>query len=146
MALADEIKQIWANKYHHSDGGDPYKIAKRIAIISYEIGVTPCWNCKGGKDRTGWMDTEIKHLLSSRGLKPDAAHGRKLDKGSQSLLRVVALNSGNQEIQRYNTGAPGNKCFGMLNIFTRFFANLSLRQRLGDAYTTNRIKGFSDLV
>ncbi len=155
-SLSAEIKRIWAKRGHHSDGGDPYKMATRIAMLSYEIGIIPCWNCKSGKDRTGWMDTEIKyaavsHSLNSRQLNTgnlNIGHmtGDLLAPQNQELLQAVALNSGNQKIQEYNTGAPGNKCFKKGNFFSRFFANLSLRHRIGNHHTVDVIKGLSDLV
>lgn len=144
--LLTEIKQIWANKSHHFDDGEPYKMVTRIAQLSYEIGVTPCWNCKSGKDRTGWLDTEIKYALARRCLNRAPEKSTELENRDQELLQMVALNSGNQKIQEYNTGAPGNKCFKRGDIFSRFFANLSLRNRVGNRHVADRIKGFSHLV
>ncbi|MEA9393191.1 inositol phosphate phosphatase SopB [Acerihabitans sp. TG2] len=144
--LQAEIKEIWAKKSHHSDGEDPYKMATRIALLSYEIGIIPCWNCKSGKDRTGWMDTEIKYAVTRHCLNRTTEKSTAVEKKDKELLQMVALNSGNQKIQEQNTGAPGNKCFNQGNVFSRFFANLSLRHRLGNHHTADRIKGLSHLV
>ncbi|EDV3837582.1 type III secretion system effector inositol phosphate phosphatase, partial [Salmonella enterica subsp. diarizonae] len=78
--LARQIKDIWKNNLHHKDGGEPYKLAQRLAMLANEIDAVPAWNCKSGKDRTGMMDSEIKretislhqtHTLNAPGSLPD---------------------------------------------------------------------------
>ncbi|SQJ24844.1 secreted effector protein [Salmonella enterica subsp. enterica] len=108
--LARQIKDIWKNNQHHKDGGEPYKLAQRLAMLAHEIDAVPAWNCKSGKDRTGMMDSEIKreiisfhqtHMLNAPGSLPDS--------GGQKIFQKVLLNSGNLEIQKQNTGGAGNK-------------------------------------
>ncbi|EEB1715383.1 SPI-1 type III secretion system effector inositol phosphate phosphatase SopB, partial [Salmonella enterica subsp. enterica serovar Enteritidis] len=92
--LARQIKDIWKNNQHHKDGGEPYKLAQRLAMLAHEIDAVPAWNCKSGKDRTGMMDSEIKrehislhqtHMLSAPGSLPDS--------GGQKIFQKVLLNS-----------------------------------------------------
>ncbi len=63
--LAHQIKDIWKNNQHHKDGGEPYKLAQRLAMLAHEIDAVPARNCKSGKDRTGMMDSEIKREIIS---------------------------------------------------------------------------------
>ncbi|MES2741359.1 MAG: inositol phosphate phosphatase SopB [Pseudomonadota bacterium] len=142
--LSGQIRAIWDHKSHRSDGGEPYKMAQRIAMLSHEIGVVPCYNCKSGKDRTGMLDSELKReavqLHQGAGL---SSPGEKLDPQQQNLLRAVLGNSGNLDIQIRNTGAPGNKVLKKESLIGN---NLSLRARIGDRAAFARNKGLSGLV
>lgn len=142
--LADEIKQIWVKKLHHKDGGDPYKLARRIVFLSYLINAIPCYNCKSGKDRTGWLDAEVKMMAAflhhTGKLTP---LGQSISQDEQYLLRKISLESGNLEIQTLNTGLPGNK---VLKKFPLPFFELSLRKRIGDPAIVAAVAGFNRLV
>ncbi|HCL5350956.1 TPA: type III secretion system effector inositol phosphate phosphatase [Salmonella enterica subsp. salamae serovar [1],40:z35:e,n,x,z15] len=142
--LARQIKDIWKNNLHHNDGGEPYKLAQRLAMLANEIDVVPAWNCKSGKDRTGMMDSEIKreiislhqtHTLSTPGSLPDAS--------GQKIFQKVLLNSGNLEIQKQNTGGAGNKV--MKNLSPEVL-NLSYQKRVGDENIWQSVKGISSLI
>lgn len=142
--LARQIKDIWQNKLHHKDSGEPYKLAQRLAMLANEIGVVPTWNCKSGKDRTGMMDSEIKrevislhqnHTLSSPGSLPDCS--------GQKLFQKVLLNSGNMEIQKQNTGGVGNK---VIKYLSPEVLNLSYQARIGDDNIWRSVKGISSLI
>ena len=142
--LADEIKEIWVKKLHHQDGGDPYKLARRIVFLSYLIKVIPCYNCKSGKDRTGWLDAEVKMMAAilhhTGKLTP---LGQSITQDEQQLLRQISLQSGNLDIQALNTGLPGNM---VLKQFPVPFFELSLKKRIGDPATVAALAGFNKLV
>lgn len=107
--LRDEILDIFSNKLHHRDGGDPYKLAQRIQDLAYQIGAVPAWNCKSGKDRTGQCDVEVKAAIMLRRMgksgatKPNAVP----DSHQQHVLRTTQLESGTLEITKLNTGTMG---------------------------------------
>lgn len=142
--LADEIKEIWTRKLHHQDGGDPYKLARRIVFLSYLIKVIPCYNCKSGKDRTGWLDAEVKMMAAifhhTGKLTP---LGQPISQDEQQLLRQILLEGGNLDIQTLNTGLPGNM---VLKQFPLPFFELSLKKRIDDPVTVAAVAGFNKLV
>lgn len=109
-ALFDQCKVALDSKSERKDAHDAFKVAARIAVLSNLMGKVPCWNCKSGKDRTGQMDVECKFLstLIARG-EAIPAPGAKLTKEQQSLLRAIALEGGNFEVQKMNTGIAGFK-------------------------------------
>jgi len=49
---------------HHEVGNEPYKLPTRLLALSNEIGATPAFNCKSGKDRTGQLHVEIRDLYA----------------------------------------------------------------------------------
>ena len=108
--LLAQCRQALDAKAERSDAHDAFKVAARIAVISNLLGEVPCWNCKSGKDRTGQMDVECKFLstLIANG-SPIPEPGAPLTKEQQSLLRSIALEGGNFEIQKMNTGIAGFK-------------------------------------
>lgn len=142
--LSAQIRQIWSNKSHHKDGGEPYKLAQRVALLSHQIGVVPCYNCKSGKDRTGMLDSELKREavhLHRFGLPTPL--GKDLDSDQQAVFRKVLACGGNLEIQEKNTGAPGNK---VLKKFSKWGNNLSYRARIGDSQSFREARGMSGAV
>ena len=108
--LFEQCRLALAAKAERSDSHDAFKVAARIAVLVNLIGNVPCWNCKSGKDRTGQMDVECKFLstLIARG-EPIPAPGARLTKERQSLLRSIAIEGGNFEIQKMNTAIAGFK-------------------------------------
>ncbi|OIV47460.1 hypothetical protein BK025_04030 [Sodalis sp. TME1] len=142
--LCDQIKRIWAWKAHRSDDGEPYKAAQRIAMLAYEIGAVPCWNCKSGKDRTGMLDVELKREVIHYDTQQPLSHPTApLNDAHRTLLQEVVMKSGNMEIQRCNTGVKGNKVFRK---FTLPCFNLSLSRRIGLDALWFRAKGLSHLA
>ncbi|EAW1720158.1 type III secretion system effector inositol phosphate phosphatase [Salmonella enterica subsp. indica] len=142
--LARQIKDIWKNKLHHKDGGEPYKLAQRLAMLANEIDVVPAWNCKSGKDRTGMMDSEIKReIISMHQTHTVNAPGSVPDGSGQKIFQKVLLNSGNLEIQKQNTGGAGNKV--MKNLSPEIL-NLSYQKRVGDENIWQAVKGISSLI
>lgn len=142
LQLSYQLQSIWTNKSHHHDGGEPYKAAQRAAMLAFEIGAVPCWNCKSGKDRTGMLDAEIKReAVRWHQHEAPSIPGSPLTKEEQTLLQQVLLRGGNAEIQTYNTGAPGNKVMNNMPAM-----NLSYHQRVGDDDVWLQTQGFSGLV
>jgi phosphatidylinositol-4,5-bisphosphate 4-phosphatase len=142
--LSQQIKNIWKNKSHHSDKGEPYKLAQRVTMLASEINSVPCWNCKSGKDRTGMLDVEIKReVISLHQGNPLSKPGRPLDQIGKFLLRKLLLNSGNLEVQAQNTGLAGNKVIKDSGIS---FFNLSYKDRIGDNLFWHKSKAMSKFV
>ena len=108
--LLAQCRQALDARAERSDAHDAFKVAARIAVIANLMGEVPCWNCKSGKDRTGQMDVECKFLstLIANG-SPIPEPGAPLTKAQQGLLRSIALEGGNFEIQKMNTGIAGFK-------------------------------------
>lgn len=110
QTLARQIREIYESRSHLSDGGEAYKLPSRLAVLTYLMGDMPVWNCKSGKDRTGMLDVEAKFLatLIERNIsipKP----GDELTDEQKELFNTLVLQSGNHEMQKYNTGAAGYK-------------------------------------
>ncbi|MGL5103506.1 MAG: inositol phosphate phosphatase SopB [Plesiomonas sp.] len=142
--LSQQIKTIWQNKSHHSDNGEPYKLAQRVTMLANEINSVPCWNCKSGKDRTGMLDVEIKReAISLHQGNTLSKPGESLDQNGKWLLNQVLLNSGNLEVQAQNTGLAGNKVVKDVGIS---LFNLSYKNRIGDDQVWNQSKGMSEFV
>jgi phosphatidylinositol-4,5-bisphosphate 4-phosphatase len=142
LLLSVQLKDIWADKSHNRDGGEPYKAAMRAALLAFEIGAVPCWNCKSGKDRTGMLDAELKREAVAMHQKSGlSTPGSQLAPEDQRLLQQALLRGGNMEVQAYNTGAPGNKVMKELPAM-----NLSYRERVGDVEIWNQAQGLSGLV
>ncbi len=118
--LRDQVKEIDRTKSYKSDGHEAYKMASRIAVLSYLCGGVPAWNCKSGKDRTGLMDAECKFLATLVELGHSIpAPGAQLTHEQRLLYRNILLNSGNHEMQQYNTGIAGYKLEGVGSINER---------------------------
>jgi phosphatidylinositol-4,5-bisphosphate 4-phosphatase len=139
--LSRQLKDIWAAKTYNRDGGEPYKAAQRVAMLAFEIGAVPCWNCKSGKDRTGMLDVELKREAVALYQNSELAPGSPLTDDHQRLLQQALLYGGNFEVQTYNTGAPGNKVMIDVPVF-----GLSYRSRIGDDEVWKQVKGLSRLV
>jgi phosphatidylinositol-4,5-bisphosphate 4-phosphatase len=136
--LIHDIRDIWHKKQHHSAGKDAYKLAIRVALLVLLLKIGLTFNCKSGKDRTGWLDTFIKYLLDSYASDQDPTESlKKIDKEKFSK---IALNSGNDQIQRLNTGAPGNKCMKEIPFCTLPWSYFLTKE----AY--RQVKGLSFLV
>jgi phosphatidylinositol-4,5-bisphosphate 4-phosphatase len=144
--LYGQIRDIWRAQAHRTDGGEPYKLPARIALLSHEIGIVPCYNCKSGKDRTAWLDQEIKFgaaELQARSRLP--APGGRLSEEQRHFFGLISANSGNFRIQQQNTGAGGNKVLKK-GRSAQAPTKLSLSQRLPDRQTVKDTRGLSGLV
>ena len=145
LGLATQACTIFNSKLHRKDDGDPYKLARCIALLSNEINVVPCSNCKSGKDRTGALDAEIKKALVVKHQNNGVYRlpGGNLSVDDKALLAKMFLESGNMEVQKQNTGAAGNKVF---KGYKKFGLNLSLAERVGSAEVFRDAQGWSGLV
>ena len=137
QTLFNQCARIQAAGGERKDGHDAYKVAARYAVLTHLMGGTPCWNCKSGKDRTGQMDVECKFLatLIARG-EPIPEPGAKLTEEQQGLFRAIALEGGNFEMQKINTGFAGFKTGGVT----------SIAERLGGQEYRAFHKGGSDFI
>ncbi|EMN4129210.1 MULTISPECIES: inositol phosphate phosphatase SopB [Providencia] len=143
--LCQQIRDIWKNSSYNKDANEPYKMAQRIVMLTYEIDAVPCWNCKSGKDRTGMLDAEIKReTLSYHQNKHLGKPSSKLISEESQLFQDVLLQSGNLQIQEYNTGLVGNKVVKDLPLYLKPMA-LSYDARIGDRFIRQQVKGFSSL-
>ena len=108
--LMRQIEDLFAAKAERNADGSAFKVASRIAVLSYLLGDPPCFNCKSGKDRTGVMDAECKFLatvIETTGDVPDPY--AKRSPSEQKLFRELLLEGGGREVQRANIGFAGFK-------------------------------------
>ena len=135
--LLRQINSIDQQKTYSSDGHEAYKMASRIAVLTNLLGGVPAWNCKSGKDRTGMMDVECKFLATLAALGKDIPEpGAQLNAEQKMLYRNLLLQSGNHEMQKYNTGIAGYKLEGVG----------SITERIGDIASQRMFLGASKIV
>ena len=135
--LLEQINEIDQQKTYSSDGHEAYKMASRIAVLTHLLGGVPAWNCKSGKDRTGMMDVECKFLATLVALgKEIPKPGAPLTSEQRLLYRNLLLQSGNHEMQKYNTGVAGYKLEGVG----------SITERIGDTDVQKVFLGASKIV
>ena len=135
--LLRQINSIDQRKTYSSDGHEAYKMASRIAVLTNLLGGVPAWNCKSGKDRTGMMDVECKFIATLAALgKKIPEPGAQLTSEQKLLYRNLLLQSGNHEMQKYNTGLAGYK---LENVS-------SITERIGDIASHTAFLGGSKLV
>lgn len=118
--LADQIKEILSEDNFMLAEGDPYRLASRLALYGYSIGDIVHFHCRSGKDRTGFLDAEIKFLAA----RLDRSVGNSdplsfdlfkelrkqwLTQNEQEFLFDLSTKSGNLVIQEFNAGLPGFK-------------------------------------
>ena len=136
--VAQQVKDIYRTKAHHHEGRDAYKLPARVALLTSLMDGIPLSNCKSGKDRTGMLDAEIKFLAAQ--IERDGGRvpkpGQKLTAADQKLFQSLLLNSGNHEVQEYNTGAKGYKTNGVD----------SIDKRVGDKEIRRQVEGLSGAV
>ena len=117
-ALRSQIIDLWENESFKETGEDPYRLPSRLAMLGHLMGGMPLFNCKSGKDRTGQMDVACKTLalqMYERGgdLPPLNQPRTSMDK---HIFQQVAINGGNLEMQRMNTGLAGFKTSGVAGL------------------------------
>jgi phosphatidylinositol-4,5-bisphosphate 4-phosphatase len=108
--LADQVKTIWNDESYKKEGNEAHKMTSRIAVLTHMTGNTIAFNCKSGKDRTGVLDVEAKFLaarIDMHGTVPEI--NARLNVEEQEMYRNFSFNSGNLEMQQYNTGLGGYK-------------------------------------
>lgn len=109
--LVTQIRGIFVNKAHHQVGNEPYKLPTRLLALANEIGATPAFNCKSGKDRTGQLNVEIRDLYAH--LHATNGQLREVDAKREGLelanYQNLFFSGGDREIQILNTGVAGSK-------------------------------------
>lgn len=110
--LAEQIGSMRTSGAYKKWGSDPYAMPARIALLAHLTGAMPAYNCKSGKDRTGQMDVAVKTLAFQldQGKLPDPL--KPATQESKFIMNKMAANSGNMEVQQYNTGLAGSKTAG----------------------------------
>ena len=117
--LTTQIKDIWKNKTFWSSGNEPYKMVSRLAVLSNLISDATMFNCKSGKDRTGEEDNSAKYLAAYASLRGGAVAPPDVrpTSESRSMKTAFVFETGNHEMQAYNTGLPGYKLQGVPALF-----------------------------
>lgn len=109
--LTSQIQEIYSSRAHQRVGNEPYKLPTRLLALANEIGATPAFNCKSGKDRTGQLNVEIRDLYAH--LNAENGQLRDVNAPRENLAlenyQQLFLTGGDREIQALNTGAPGSK-------------------------------------
>ena len=120
LQLAKQVADIWVNE-KYKDGKDPYAMQSRLAVLSYNLGLSTTFNCKSGKDRTGIMNAECNHLalqIESSGVVPEPYK----DLSAQQKLNLSrSLDaSGASHVTQACTGIQGLKIIDSLGGIFKF--------------------------
>ena len=131
--LVTQIRQIASGESVYKPDGTPdvYALPARMNLLAFKLGMSPMFNCKSGKDRTGHLDLETKFLaarIKSTGRVPSPG---ELTNEEREAFGVVALKSGNLAMQRYNTGIGGYKTVNQKLLLDRMAPWLLERYRGG---------------
>ncbi|MBR5346504.1 MAG: hypothetical protein IK129_02555, partial [Deltaproteobacteria bacterium] len=121
--LRDQIEQLWTSGAYRDSSKNPYLLPSRIAVITSLMDGMPLFNCKSGKDRTGQMDVEIKRLVTRMSMDPQGNVPSPEYVRTEEEQRIddqIAINSGNHEMQMYNTGLAGFKTKGVAGLDATF--------------------------
>jgi len=140
LALARQIGEIHREGAHRNAGTEPYKMPTRLAVLADLLGVKVAFNCKSGKDRTGELDAEIKHMKLSMAITGEVPHYKR-ERAPEEIRRFheVVTNGGNQRMQELNTGFAGYKLQGVSALYQQFGGD-------GDDALTRNFHGTSHLT
>ncbi len=108
--LAGQIRNIYTERRHHSEGADAYKLVERVQLLAFMIGAVPHMNCKSGKDRTGEADARTRQLaaeVDQLGYVPDP--DAPLTRDHQEAVQTFLFGAGNLEVQQQNINVPAYK-------------------------------------
>jgi hypothetical protein len=122
--LFTQIGDMRKDESYRQAGKEPYKMPTRLAVLADALGVNVAFNCKSGKDRTGELDAEAKHLrlqMEDTGKVPH--YNRERSAQEVNDFHEVVTHSGNLEMQRLNTGYAGYKLKGVPEIYSQFGAS-----------------------
>jgi phosphatidylinositol-4,5-bisphosphate 4-phosphatase len=114
--LVSQIREIvtasgQSSTSYRQIGKEPYKLPVRLLALANEIGATPAFNCKSGKDRTGQLDVEVKDFytyLNAHNGEVRPINYVRSDTEVDNFKKLFEL-GGAREIQKFNTGVPGSK-------------------------------------
>ncbi|HOB61175.1 MAG TPA: inositol phosphate phosphatase SopB [Candidatus Competibacteraceae bacterium] len=137
LELSQQIREMYTSGSHRSQEHDTYKMAARLLLLTHLLEGVPLSNCKSGKDRTGMLDAEVKflaHQLEATGEVPKP--GQPLTPEQSRIFREIAMNAGNLEVQKQNTGIGGYKTEGVD----------SISERVGDDDARRIVRGGSKAV
>ncbi len=90
-----------------------YALAARVVVLCTLSGAVSHFNCRSGKDRTGFLDVEVKFVAFQlarrlRGMAVSAL-GTPMLADEREAWKELLLLGGNHEIQKLNTGVEGSK-------------------------------------
>lgn len=110
--LRDQIRQMWEDGSYRRAGNEPYKMAARIALLSFLIDGGTLFNCKSGKDRTGQLSVEAKFLAVR--IRNGDGHVPRPDETSTPWEHVqygclMFYDKARTRMQKYATGYEGSK-------------------------------------
>lgn len=119
--LVEQCRHIANGDQIFKPDGTPdfYALPARLNLLAFKIGMTPMFNCKSGKDRTGHLDLETKFLASRIAMEGRVPKPGLLTPSQKTAFSTIALKSGNLEMQRYNTGIGGYKTFNQERVWER---------------------------
>ena len=106
-SLVQQIRLLYLDNEHHREGQDAYKLMTRIQLLAHLTGITPHFNCKSGKDRTGEADARIKELAletEQSGEVPDPNSRWGIERKEQ--LQAMMFGAGEAEVLLNNVGDP----------------------------------------
>lgn len=136
--LVQQIAQIQHDGSYRTAGSEPYKMPTRLAVLADMFGLKVMFNCKSGKDRTGELDAEIKHMKLQMQMSGKVPHYERARSPSEiAQFHEVVTHSGNFEMQRLNTGYAGYKLLGVNALYEQFGG------RSGDDEITANFLGLS---
>lgn len=134
--LQAHIRQMWENGSYRQAGNEPYKMASRIALLSFLIEGGTLFNCKSGKVRTGQLSVEVKFLA----LRIESRHG-DVPQPDEELTPLEHVQYGcllfydkaRTRMQKYATGYEGSKLSYAKKAFAYFsqaFRQLPTNERM----------------
>ena len=109
----EELSELLNNQSSGNQVALRFALLSRLSVIASLGGWVVHFNCRSGKDRTGFLDAEIKFLTyqiwrRSQNL-PVSAPGQQVLTEEKEAWRHILLETGNVKIQELNTGLKGSK-------------------------------------
>jgi hypothetical protein len=98
---------------YRSTENNPYLLNATLINLAYLSGYQIHFNCRSGKDRTGFLDGEAKLLalkldtpgVQSQGISCDGPN----TEAEKELLYEILTEGGGRTVQQLNSGVPGSK-------------------------------------